>query len=253
MSENQENYIGGIRGANLVPGAFQENSISIPKYVAVKGGEDAPLANRKEPQKVGGVSKLPSYIKFNLSQAKTTKDLLEQHYPKIEGKSPEATLRKRLIEQESPSGYFNFILQRVDESFQEKHQIVDTFGDSFVGFFFGRRQVILNISGILIDDYMSDMKSELLYLYNNYFRAHHTAKHKVLTEFGYGDTVAQGVFLSLSTGTGDVSNEVQAPFSAQFLVYKFEKPLANMGYYTYGPAPVGSEDETPTTLGAPLG
>ena len=47
-------------------------------------------------------------------------------------------------------GYTNFLLQSVQEQRMEKHQIIETFGASYV-FFFGEQPRFLNISAILLN------------------------------------------------------------------------------------------------------
>ena len=227
-------------GGPLSAGGLRKHGVTIPNYVGTVGQGEAPVP-------MGASFGKPAYFRFALASPELssgTRKALTSYYGNTMGNS--ATMTKLAATKRTVQSYINFNLQKVNESFQEKYQLVETFGDSFVGYFFGQRTMVLNITGILIDDQLSDAKSQFMFAYNTYLRGFHTAKHKILTEFGYGDTVVKGVLVSLVTETGDVTNEVQTNFSAQMLVYKLTKVSSTLAEL-YDPSladPYGSGIDT---------
>lgn len=218
-------------GGPLSAGGLRKHGVTIPNYVGTVGqGED--------PVPMGASFGKPAYFRFAVGSSVDrtsvgTRKALNSYYGETFGSH--ALAHRLAADKRTVQSYINFNLQKVNESFQEKYQLVETFGDSFVGYFFGQRTMVLNINGILIDDQLSDAKSQFIFAYNTYLRGFHTAKHKILTEFGYGDTVVKGVLVSLITETGDVTNEVQTNFSAQMLVYTFTK-VSSMLAKLYDPS-----------------
>ena len=67
----------------------------------------------------------------------------------------------------STYNYSNFVIQRIDESRQEKSQILETFGDTFI-FFFGERPRLLNVSGLLMNTLDFNWRTEFWYNYENH-------------------------------------------------------------------------------------
>jgi hypothetical protein len=220
-----------IKGSgDLASGGIRKHGISIPKYVPTTNQSGTPV-----PVKIGDSYGLPAYFRFAVSISQYDSTASDEESKKLRSYYGDPKYRKTEFQKlvKGPrNAYMNFVLQKVSENFQEKYQLVETFGDSFLAYFYGSRHMVININGILIDDQLSDMKSQFIYIYNTYFRAYHVAKHKILVEFGYGDTTIKGVMLSLGTETGDTINEVQTNFQVQMLVYQFNKPLANLGVYT---------------------
>lgn len=202
---------------------IRESGVSIPDYVPTTDHTDPPATQ------LLNYSGKPAYFRFAVPSVDSTglvtrgsdKEKMGQYY-KDKTNSP---FYKRLTTSRAnrQNLFIAFSLQKVRENFQEKFQIIDTYGDSFTSFFFGQKPLMLSISGILIDDQLSDWKAQMLYVYHTFLRGFHISKHKILVEFGYGNVTAKGVLLNLETETGDVTNEVLTNFSAQMLVYKYYK------------------------------
>ena len=217
---------------DLAVGGIRKHGIAIPKYVPTTNQSGTPV-----PVRIGDSQSsygLPAYFRFAVKIAQYDSAAKDEESKKLRSYYGDAKYKKsefKKLVKGPRNAYMNFVLQKVSENFQEKYQLVETFGDSFLAYFYGSRHMVININGILIDDQLSDMKSQFIYIYNTYFRAYHVAKHKILVEFGYGDTTIKGVMLSLGTETGDTINEVQTNFQVQMLVYQYNKPLANLGVY----------------------
>jgi len=91
--------------------------------------------------------------------------------------------------------YANFLLQGVNEARMEKHQIVETFGESYI-FFFGEAPRFLDVQAILINSNDFNWEAEFWGNYDAFWRG------SKLTELGarlylfYDDTIVEGYMLN---------------------------------------------------------
>jgi len=103
-----------------------------------------------------------------------------------------------LIDSESPSGfsnrYTNFILQSVSEARMEKHQIVETFGESYI-FFFGEAPRFLDVQAILVDSQDFNWYAEFWENYNQYLRGTKSVEMGARTYLFYDDNIVEGYML----------------------------------------------------------
>ena len=65
--------------------------------------------------------------------------------------------------------YSNFIIQNISESRQEKSQILETFGDTYI-FFFGERPRILQVTGLLFNTLDFNWRTEFWVNYEETLR-----------------------------------------------------------------------------------
>lgn len=90
--------------------------------------------------------------------------------------------------------FSNFILQSVREARMEKHQLVETFGDSYI-FFFGESPRFLDFTAVLLNSHDFNWEAEFWENYEQFFRG------SKLTELGariymfYDDNVVEGYML----------------------------------------------------------
>jgi hypothetical protein len=74
--------------------------------------------------------------------------------------------------------YNQFKLTGLQEAHTEKFQLVDTLSDSFMAFAFGPRPEMWSISGVLINDVVSDQLNKFRLLYEKFLRITALAEHK---------------------------------------------------------------------------
>lgn len=86
-----------------------------------------------------------------------------------------------------------FLLQQVNESYNEKVQIVETFGDP-VAFFYGERARIFQYSGTLFNTSNFSWKNEFLHAYDTYLRGTR-ARERGAKVFLVYDSVMRGGYL----------------------------------------------------------
>ncbi len=129
-----------------------------------------------------------------------------------------------LINSSAPGGYgvanHNFLLRSISESRQEKAQIVETFGATFL-YFFGERSTIKEVQGILLNTDNFNWKSEWLKNYNKYLRGSACVRNRARLVLSYGDRLVEGYLLSTTTSEMD-EQPMMCPFSFTMFVTRDE-------------------------------
>lgn len=90
--------------------------------------------------------------------------------------------------------YSNFILQNVDDVRQEKSQLMETFGDTYV-FFFGERPRILQVSGLLFNTLDFNWRSEFWKNYETVFRGTKLVEQNARLYLQWDDIIVEGYVL----------------------------------------------------------
>lgn len=108
--------------------------------------------------------------------------------------------------------YSNFIIQSVQEARMEKHQIVETFGESYI-FFFGEAPRFLDVSAVLVDSLDFNWAAEFWENYERYFRGTRLVEMGARCYMFYEDTIVEGYMLNASAvKTADTPLMVQLQF-----------------------------------------
>lgn len=94
----------------------------------------------------------------------------------------------------STTDYANFILQSVQEARMEKHQIVDTFGESYI-FFFGEAPRFLDVQVVLLNSNDFNWEAEWWANYNLYLRGTRSVELGARTYLFYDDNIVEGYML----------------------------------------------------------
>lgn len=116
----------------------------------------------------------------------------------------------------STYNYSNFIIQRLEESRQEKSQILETFGDTFI-FFFGERPRIINVTGVLMNTTDFNWRTEFWYNYENVLRGTKLVEQDARIYLFWDDLVVEGYMLQ-ATARDDSESPYHIPFSFQLFV-----------------------------------
>lgn len=125
-----------------------------------------------------------------------------------------------IFDSSSPDGmstaYSNFILQGVQEQRMEKHQIVETFGDTYL-FLFGESPRFLNVQAVLINSHDFNWKAEFMANYETYLRGTKAVEMGARTYLFYDQNIVEGYILNCQVqDTADQPHFV--PLSFQFFV-----------------------------------
>jgi hypothetical protein len=116
----------------------------------------------------------------------------------------------------STYNYSNFIIQQIQDSRQEKQQILETFGDSYI-FFFGERPRILVVNGLLMNTLDFNWRTEFWYNYENTLRGTKLVEQDARIYLYWDDIVVEGYMIG-ATAKDDASMPYHIPFSFQLFV-----------------------------------
>ena len=129
------------------------------------------------------------------------------------------SIRKELLP--SGKGFTSMLITDISYQFMEKTQINETFGDSITVYAFGSAPVVLNISGVVVDDLDNNWFVKLIHVYKDFIRATALAKHFEIARLDMPDASYIGSVLSLNLSKNS-ANDALVPFSMQFLVRNYQ-------------------------------
>ena len=112
--------------------------------------------------------------------------------------------------------YSNFIIQQVQDSREEKQQILETFGDSYI-FFFGERPRILLVNGLLMNTVDFNWRTEFWHNYENTLRGTKLVEQGARVYLYWDDIVVEGYMIG-ATARDDASSPYHIPFSFHLFV-----------------------------------
>lgn len=112
--------------------------------------------------------------------------------------------------------FSRFFLEGFTETWAEKTQIIETFGDSYI-FMFGSRPQVYNFTGRLINSDQINWKEDFIYYYENFLRGTKCAEYKARLILTYG--LNQIVGYIIATNMQQVaSSDLEVPFNFSFYV-----------------------------------
>lgn len=98
----------------------------------------------------------------------------------------------------SEKGYYDFLLQGVQYSLQEKHQVFHTFGGKEAVYFYGQNPVEFHLNGLIIDDLDNDQFAQVLSLYQNHLRGTVASQNFSLVEISLPNVTIFGSILGIT-------------------------------------------------------
>jgi len=116
----------------------------------------------------------------------------------------------------STYNYSNFIIQQVQDARQEKQQILETFGDSYI-FFFGERPRILVVNGLLMNTADFNWRTEFWHNYEHTLRGTKLVEQNARIYLYWDDIIVEGYMLG-ANAREDASMPYHIPFSFQLFV-----------------------------------
>lgn len=120
--------------------------------------------------------------------------------------------------------YSNFILQSVQETRMEKHQIIETFGDTYL-YFFGEAPRFIDVQAVLINSFDFNWQAEWWANWENTLRGSKSVERNARTYLFYDDCVIEGYML-MSSAT-NVSTE---PFMVNMQWRMFVSSYRNISF-----------------------
>lgn len=123
--------------------------------------------------------------------------------------------------------YISFLLEGVGETFEDKFQVTETLGDSYVIFGIGKKPRIFSFRGSLLNCEEYDWRVQMIYLFERYLSVSRLARFKAagaadnLVTITYDSMKVSGALLNLQTSLM-AQNELIAPFSFTMIAPKIE-------------------------------
>lgn len=136
-------------------------------------------------------------------------------------------------------GYADFLLTGVSCNLEEKLQVTQTFGDAEVTYYFGRRPMIFNFSGLLVDSVDNNWFIHWLKLYQKVMRGSALAKNYELLKIVLPNMTVVGTINNFSWQQ-ESSNDVSIPFSFQFLAKRIEPTTADLPTGAFAPTGISA-------------
>jgi len=112
--------------------------------------------------------------------------------------------------------YSNFLIQSIQEQRAEKHQMMETFGPTYI-FFFGPRPVMLGVSGQLLNSADFNWKAEFKRNYELFLRGTQCVTNATTVYLSYDDYVVRGYILTANFDDTAEVNEL-CNFNFQMVV-----------------------------------
>ncbi len=149
--------------------------------------------------------------------------------------------------------YTNFILQSVHEARMEKHQIVETFGESYI-FFFGESPRFLDVTAVLVNSVDFNWEAEWWQNYDQYLRGSKSVQMGARTYIFYDDNVVEGyMLLANSQKMSDQPLLVQLTFRLFITNYQNISLVGDINYPTRANVSIPPDVQTTTADAYSLG
>lgn len=132
--------------------------------------------------------------------------------------------------------YTNFLVQSVKESRQEKAQIIETFGESYV-FFYGEHARVIDVSGVLLNTEDFNWRAEFWDNYENRLRGTRCVQSKSRVYMSWDDIIVGG-FMMLA----EAVDSSEAPYHVLFSFRFFVTDYANVSRIGFPDFPKGAEE-----------
>jgi len=136
-------------------------------------------------------------------------------------------------------GYADFLLTGISCNLEEKIQVTQVFGDAEVIYYFGRRPMIFNFSGLLVDSVDNNWFVHWLNLYNGVMRGSQLAKNYELLKIVLPNMTLVGTINNFSWQQ-ESANDVSIPFSFQFLAKRIDPVAADLPNGAFNPKGISS-------------
>lgn len=116
--------------------------------------------------------------------------------------------------------YSNFILQSVQDARMERHNIVETFGETYL-FLFGESPRFLNVSAVLLNSFDFNWKAEFMENYDKYLRGTRALEQGARTYLFYDSNVVEGYMLNAQVGES-ADNPLMCTLNFQLFITNYQ-------------------------------
>jgi len=189
-------------------GVFGLHPLSTPKYAKNEGLRDNEF---KE-----------TLARMYLSLAGVSDQAKQAYLRSLPGDARVQALARVLVGagQRVQTGFVDFLLQQVNETFTEVLQVDKVLGDNYVAFYFGQEPPVFQYSGALINSQQDDQRTGFALAYQHLLRGSQLARRGALLRLRYDSVLVSGT-LTQSTQVLNAENELAVPFSFSLLVKEY--------------------------------
>ncbi len=153
----------------------------------------------------------------------STDDRVKQRYlQSLSGDAQTQALAKILVGagQKVQTGFIDFFLQHVQESFTEKLQVDQVLGDNYVAFYFGQEPPVFSFSGNLLNSQQDDQRVGFALAYQHLLRGTALGRRGALMRVRYDSVIVSGTGGAMTQDL-DAANELVVPFTFSLLVKEY--------------------------------
>ncbi len=122
--------------------------------------------------------------------------------------------------QKAQTGFIDFFLQQVNESFMEARQVDKVLGDNYVAFYFGQEPPVFQYSGSLLNSQQDDQRTGFALAYQHLLRGTRMAQHGSLLRLRYDSVIVSGT-IETHSQVLNAENEMIVPFNFSLLVKEY--------------------------------
>lgn len=190
-------------------GVFGLHPLATPKYAFNKGSRDNEF---KE-----------TLARIYVSLSEASEQLKKQYLSSLPGDAQTQAIAKVLCgsgQTKGGTGFIDFFLQQVNESWQEAVQVDKVLGDNYVAFYFGQEPPVFQYNGTLLNSQQDDQRSGFALAYQHILRGTQLARRNALLRLRYDNVVVSGTVNSHSQ-IMNAENEMVVPFSFTLLVKEY--------------------------------
>jgi len=134
--------------------------------------------------------------------------------------------KKNITAQGAVAEYSDFILQRVEESREEKTQVIPTFGESFA-YFFGEKPRFVTFQGLLMNTEDFNWRAQFWLNYERYLRGSKLVERNARCYIAYDTIVVEGYPIN-ATAIDTADDPYTVPFTMTMLMTNYHE-YSNVG------------------------
>lgn len=144
-----------------------------------------------------------------------------------------STISKKAVDKEMDGkAYVGFILTEVQESHNEKVELVSLPGDSFASYFYGGSPRQFNFSGVLLNTEQDKWRDSFEVLYEKYLRGSKSSRNFNIVQIRYGRRIVSGWLVSMSQQQSSQS-DLYAQFAFSVLVSRIDMVGGTQDFKSY--------------------
>jgi hypothetical protein len=136
-------------------------------------------------------------------------------------------------------GFANFMVQSVAETRMEKHQIVETFGESYV-FFFGESPRFIDVKAIVLNSHDFNWEAEWWDNYEKFFRGSKLVEMGARLYLFYDDNIVEGYMVACNGAKME-----NAPYMASIQFRMFVTNYSNISFVGSTAFPIRASVQLP--------